>query len=50
MQGLKPREAFARLNNDLPPESRFRHLGVVHAPCVADVYAPPERDEDSDEA
>ncbi len=39
--GLSPREAFAALNASLPPAQRYKQLGRVDNPVVADIYRAP---------
>ncbi len=39
--GERPREVFARLNEQLPPHDQFQRLGKVSTPIEADVYAAP---------
>lgn len=40
-EAASARQLFALLNEELPPEDRFRKLGTVDRPLPADVYAAP---------
>ena len=40
--GSRPREVFARLNEQLPAHDQFKRLGTVSTPIEADVYTAPQ--------
>jgi hypothetical protein len=47
--GFAPREAFRRINEQLPASRRYQRLGETSEPIAADVYATPEFDREGDE-
>ena len=47
--GFAPREAFRRINEQLPASRRYQKLGETNEPIAADVYAAPQFDGDNDD-